>query len=381
MSFSITIKPFAFLIMVFFPYFQMQSTICIGSLTLLWLTLVASQTAEDVLPLVTVNAGFASRLYLKLTDGSNGNVFFSPHSVSTVLAMTYMGAATSTKADMSHTLGLGSITDDTDLGNMYSDLGSILRRRDQGYTLVEANKLYAQDGQNFISDFITTIEEDFNSGLEDVDFGDSTTRDDINDWVSRTTQNKINDLVKPGDIDETTRLVIVNAVYFNALWTLPFNPNETKVEPFHLTDVSRVDVPMMNKRGSYVKARSKSLGCEILQIPYGEESDDEPKASFIILKPSNSETLTSVEQKLSTVNLVDELELYLGDEPQKYLMDISLPTFKITHQQSLKEPLEAMGMRVPFTEDADFSKIESTSSLFIGDVIHQAFVEVNEKGK
>jgi serpin B len=193
-------------------------------------------------------------------------------------------------------------------------------------------------------------------------------RQDINDWVSRETQEKIKDIVPPGAIDAMTRLVLANAIYFKADWASEFAREDTSDQDFHLADGNTVSVPTMYQNGSFRYAAERGL--QALELPYAGD-----QLSMVILLPDEGQ-LDALQTDLDAERL-DEL---LGKLDYR-MVDVHLPKFTYEYSLSLADVLANMGMRTAFDPaKADFSGMDGARDLYIGDVLHKAFVAVDEAG-
>ena len=222
----------------------------------------------DLGQLVRGNNAFAFDLYRALSDGED-NLFFSPFSISQALAMTSAGARGETLRQMEATLHYR--LPQSELHPAFNALDRTLASRGKGpsgalddadeggqyFRLNIGNILWGQQGYPFLSDFLDPLAEHYGAGLMAVDFAGAAdeSRVRINDWVADETEGKVKDLLPPGMIDHTTRLVLTNAIYFNASWLCQFNPRDTEVRPFHLAEGGTVEVPMMTETDGYGYAR------------------------------------------------------------------------------------------------------------------------------
>ena len=333
----------------------------------------------ELAELVNGNQAFALDLYRFLKDGSSGkasgNLFYSPHSISLALAMTYAGAHGETEREMAKTLHFTLPQDH--LHSAFNRLDLELAQRGQGaegkdeggFRLHIVNAIWGQQGTQFLDDFLDTLAENYGAGLRLLDFrrDPETARVTINDWISEQTEGKIEDLIPPGAIDTLTRLVLTNAIYFNAAWAESFDKDMTTDGPFYRLDGSQVTVPMMKQQTSFRYAEGE--GYQAVELPY-----DGWELSMVILLPDaqgfqafedtlDAETLTAILQDLSRHKVV-----------------LTMPRFEMTSDFSLAQVLTAMGMPAAFSDSADFSGMTGGRDLFIGDVIHKAFVSVDEEG-
>jgi serpin B len=316
--------------------------------------------------------GFTLDLYRQL-HRQEGNLFFSPASISTALAMTSAGAAGQTEKEMAHVLHFDDQPQLTRqrLDNAYGELTSLLNSggAQGGYLLRMANRLWGQQSYEFLPAFLKLTRDSYGAELAEVDFRQTErARQAINIWVEQQTQQKISDLIPAGALGPDTRLVLTNAIYFLGGWAEEFSEEQTKEEPFFVTPKQSVTVALMTQNNRFRYGESEDL--QILELPYrGHE------ISMVVLLPKQVDGLATLEGRLTTEN-VDRWTNLLRSRK----VHVFLPKFKMTSQFSLKKVLSAMGMPTPFTEAADFSKMASGENLMISEVIHKAFVDVNEKG-
>ncbi len=319
--------------------------------------------------LVLGNNRFAVELYGQLRDNAPGNVFFSPYSVSTALAMTYGGARGETAQQMAEVLhySLGS----NQVAPANHDLVRLMSvGTEAGYQLTVANRLWGQTGYGFLPDFIRLTAQEYDSPLTELNFRQNleAARGEINRWVEQETRGKITSLVPPGSLDAQTRLVLTNAIYFKGDWSEPFEAKRTAPVPFHVTAEETVKVPTMHRESEYGYAELDQL--QLLELPYGNGD-----LSMVVLLPKSNDGLGSLEESLTAENLHEWLAKLSQQEVSVYL-----PRFKLTLEARLDDSLKSLGMKLPFTADANFSGMSSHEDLMIGAVLHKAFVEVNEKG-
>jgi serpin B len=324
----------------------------------------------DVAALVTGNSEFALALYDQLAR-KDGNLFFSPFSISTALGMTYAGARGKTAEQMKTTLRFHLEPD-----KLHPAFGRLVARFEGGepkkaVELHVANRLWGQKGYGFLPDFVRLTETDYHAGLEEIDFtkDPEAARQAINSWVEKQTQDKIKDLLPQGIVTPTTRLVLTNAIYFKAAWARAFEEKATKAGDFTLAGGKKVQVPLMHGK---VRARfGQEEGFAVLILPYDQQS-----TSMILLLPKDPPGLPALEKQVSDTNL----KKWLG-KASDHEVDVTLPKFKVTTQFVLNDALSELGMRDAFDMNkADFSGMATREKLFISAVVHKAFVDVNEKG-
>jgi serpin B len=327
----------------------------------------------DSASLVAGNTRFALDLYRAL-KAQEGNLFFSPYSISTALAMTYAGAAGETADQMASTLHFDLPGERLHAGfNAYAlDLEARAKVESDGtpFELSIANSLWGQQGFEFRPEFLDVLAENYAAGLRLTDFASEpeAARRAINDWVSDETRKKIEDLIPEGAIDAMTRLVLANAIYFKAGWLHTFDPDATTTEPFHLLSGGSTDVSMMHLEDSFRYAMGN--GYQAIELPY--VSGD---MSMVILLPDDGEFQT-LEDALTAQRLGEILD-HMTYGP----VILSMPKFSYESFFNLNDALAGLGMTDAFDPDrADFSGMDGNRDLYIGSVLHKAFVSVDEKG-
>jgi serpin B len=331
-------------------------------------------SADDVAALVAGNTAFAFDLFHELV--ADGNLFYSPFSISAALAMTYAGAAGDTKAQMASALHFD--VDPSEPHSAFNVLDLELNSRStieppyegEGFDLSVVNAAWGQRGHTFLRAYLDVLAVNYGAGLRLLDFeGDPDgSRETINDWVCQETNDKILDLLPPGSIDTATRLVLTNAVYFNAPWLDPFDPGQTRTGAFKPLHGDTVYVPMMRQqlRADYATWD----GGQAVELPYNGNT-----LSMILLVPDRG-TFEAFEAEVDAIEY-ESIISALESRP----VTLQLPRFKAGYEASLAEPLGALGMVDPFIFGAaDFSGIDGTSTLFISDVVHKAWVSVDETG-
>lgn len=331
--------------------------------------------AADQAALVSGNSGFALDLYQQLRE-EPGNVFYSPYSISTALAMVWAGAKGETETAVAGTMHF-------DLGQdrlhpAFNWLDQELESRGQGaqgadgkgFRLNVVNALWGQSGYPFEAPFLDTLALNYGAGMRIVDFigHPQDSADLINGWVSDQTEGKIEELVPVEAITPETVLILTNAIYFNAAWRTPFETNATEDGQFKTADGTEVTVPLMH--GFLEMPYAEGEGYKAVAMPYeGNE------LSMLIVLPEAG-TLDAFEASLDAAK-VDGIVGAMSE----HLVDTRMPRFKFEYELSLKDTLKAMGMEIAFTSGvADFTGINATGKPFIQDVLHKAFVGVNEAG-
>lgn len=331
-------------------------------------------TDEQAL-LVEGNTIFAFELYQAL-KGEEGNLFYSPYSISLALAMTYAGARGETAQQMADTLQF--LLEQDRLHPAFNWLDAELAKRGEGaqgkdgegFRLNIVNAIWGQRDYEFLPAFLDVLAENYGAGLRILDFITETekSRVTINKWVSDQTESRIKDLIPPGAITELTRLVLTNAIYFNAAWEHPFNEKVTADGPFYLLDGGQVIVPMMKQTESFGYTEGEEYQAVELLYDGGE-------LSMVILIPEASQ-FGAFEEGLQA----QQVDAIINDL-RNTRVTLTMPQFEFDSEFSLKDTLAGMGMRDAFSpDDADFSGMMGNPELFISDVVHKAFVAVDEAG-
>ncbi|MCR4424909.1 MAG: serpin family protein [Firmicutes bacterium] len=332
---------------------------------------VSARNKADIDSVAAGNNSFAFDLYSRLARGE-GNVFFSPYSISSALAMTYAGARGETAKQMAHVLHFSLAPERlhaalSDLTAMFNDPGRA------AYSLSVANALWGQVGYTFRPEFLDIAGRYYGAGFKEVDYIDDAnreqTRQTINGWVEAKTNNKIKDLIKPYDLTALTRLVLTNAIYFKGKWEFQFKPENTKTMPFHISDEEQADVPMMHQMAEFRYAENDQV--QILEMPYTGGD-----LSMVILLPKPGYGIEALEGTMCPENTRSWLSQLSREK-----VEVFLPRFKLETRLLLNGGLQDLGMIDAFDEyAADFSGMTPGRDLYISKVIHQAFVEVNEEG-
>jgi len=350
--------------------------ICMSVIMIVLCLLSSSALAninKDQQTVVKGNSNFGFDLYQKL-KGAKGNLFFSPYSISTALAMTYAGARGETEKQMAQVLHFPLTQESMHpaFSLLQSDLNTIQKK---GYVQLSiANSLWAQKNYKFLDSFIDLNKKYYGAGLYFVDFitKREAARKQINNWVEKKTHDKIKELIKPPMLNSLTTLVLCNAIYFKGDWLSQFDKAKTYNRDFHVSPDTTILVPMMYQQ---TRLKYKCFGefC-VLELPY--EGND---LSMIIFLPNEDDGLLEFEDHLTADSAhawIDELM-----KVDEGLVMVNMPKFKTISEFELSRTLYDMGMPDAFSlPPADFSGMTGTKDLFISKVIHKAYVDVNEEG-
>lgn len=325
----------------------------------------------DVASIVDGNNRFAVDLYQHLSQ-TKGNLFFSPYSLSTALAMTYAGAAGKTAEEMAQLLHFRLPS--TAIHDAFSQLANLIfSEKYPGYKLKIANRLWGEKNYGFLPSFMRLTEEYYGAALAEVDFQNqpNQARETINRWVAQVTEENIQDLIAEGVLTNSTRLVLTNAIYFEGNWLSPFGGENTEESLFTTESGQQVTVPMMYQKNRFWYGSYD--GVKVLRLFYVDY-----KLSMVIFLPDTREKLTQLEQNLSQ----EKLQSLLDCAEQEYMVELWLPRFKLNAEFDLKETLSQMGMATAFSsEAANFAGMnDSPQDLYLSTVVHKAFLNVNEAG-
>jgi serpin B len=326
-------------------------------------------TKPDTKAVVAGNTRFALDLYAKLR-AEQGNLFCSPFSVSTALAMASGGARGETLEQMAAALHL------PEQKQLHPALGALLAEvnapgKKRGYELRTANALWGQQGHPFLDKFLNLNKRYYHAGVRQVDFRNSpdAARKTINRWVEKRTNDKIKDLLPPGTVKPLTRLVVTNAVYFKGDWASQFKKDLTRQGPFTLADGTRVNAPLMRQQARFRYHDGGTF--QALEMPYAGK-----RLGMVVLLPKKADGLPTLEKALTAERLAGWLKSMRDAE-----VAVTLPRFKLTKEYLLNNTLASLGMADAFSaKKADFSGIDGSRGLFISIVAHKAFVDVNETG-
>ena len=330
--------------------------------------------AGELSGLTDGQAAFALDLFPKLGD-DGGNLFFSPLSIHQALTMTYAGAAGDTATEMASVLHLGALAHGPHAAQNALDLSlaaaadTPLAEGEAGapLTLEIANSIWGAPQLRWEAPFLDTLALNYGAGLQLTDFAadPEAARQAINAWVADRTHDRIAELISQGILSADTAMVLVNAIFFKGSWAEKFEETATKVESFTLPGDGHVDVPMMHAFSETQYAAGE--GYQAATIPYVGG-----RTSMLLIVPEDMETFESTFD-------AGEYAALLGRMGQREV-DLALPKFEFKFGASLSQPLQALGMAKAFSGDADFSALTHDETLSISDVVHQAFVKVDESG-
>lgn len=327
--------------------------------------------------LTAANTAFTLDLFKKLSeDDPKKNLFFSPLSICSALSMVFQGAKGNTAAEMSKVL---SVTRAGDIHPGYEKLISEINKPDTKYLLRLANRLFGETSYDFLASFTDSCQKFYHADLKKLDFRAKAddSRKHINAWVEEKTESKIQNLLAPGIINSLTRLVLVNAIYFKGNWANQFLKDRTMERPFKISKNETKMVQMMYKKAKFNMTYIPDHCTKILEVPYVDH-----ELSMIILLPDEIEDTSTGLEKLEREMTYEKLMDWINPEMMDLTeVELSLPKFKLEEKYNLKPVLRSLGMTEAFDEGkADFSGMSSNRDLFLSEVVHKSFVEVNEEG-
>ncbi len=326
--------------------------------------------AATIAAVVQGNNAFALDLFGKLSVAAGGgNVFFSPLSISTALAMTYAGAGTTTATQMAQVLHFTPVSQD--LHPAFGALACQLRADGvsaDGGQFDLANAVFGQKGFSFQQPFMTALADDYGAGLQSVDFAGQTeaARLSIDAWVSQQTHGKIPELLKKGSVTPDMTLVLADALYFEGLWSSPFEPTFTANGPFTLANQQMVQVPLMT--ATVLAGYAEGANFTALELPF---KDGHMAMDFV--RPTGD--LAAFEAALSASSIQAALAALKVEQ-----VAVAIPKFQLDLSLDLIPAMQALGLTLPFGPQADFSGIDGQHDLSIGLLHHEAVLQVDEAG-
>jgi serpin B len=321
------------------------------------------------------NRDFGIDLYARLRE-QEGNVFISPHSISSALAMTMAGARGRTEAQMRSTLGFGIMSDLSaeKLGEAFGKIGKV---EGKSCELSSANAIWMQHRYPFQPDFVSALHGSWGAEAEGLDFehGPESARQRINGWVEEKTHDKVKELIGPDVLSSDTRMVLTNAIYFQGRWATRFKKERTRIEPFHLANGKETRVPLMclsadDAEGKVGHARTEEAS--VVELPY-----EGGELSFVAMMPNDPASFAAFEKSLTA----EKVAALLGKIARSPEVEVYLPRFEMMWSGRLEKTLAAMGIEDLFESGkADLSGISTAEKLHVSAVVHKTFLHVDEEG-
>nr|XP_056710069.1 leukocyte elastase inhibitor [Euleptes europaea] len=328
--------------------------------------------------LASANAHFALDLFQKFRDANpTGNIFYSPMSISTAIAMIFLGARENTATQLAKTFHFDGIED---LHSRFQTLNAKFNQSDATYILKVANRLYGEKTYNFLQNFLASTQKLYGAELSPVDFQNAAAdaRKEMNQWVEEQTEGKILDLLPEGSVNEMTRLVLVNAIYFKGSWAEQFQEEDTEQKPFRLSKKEKKTVKMMYLKKKLPFRYIPECKCRVLELPYKGK-----QLSMIILLPDdiedNSTGLEQLEKQLTLATLQEWTQP--GKMSSFNDVNIHFPKFNLEETYDLKSILCALGLVDVFDSGkANLSGMSGSRDLHVSKIVHKSCIEVNEEG-
>ncbi|XP_037035592.1 alaserpin-like isoform X2 [Bradysia coprophila] len=310
---------------------------------------------------------FSSDLYGAVTEGKTSNVIISPFSVHMAVSLALMGAKGKTSDEMLRGLKLSGTN-----AEISEEIHRLIEPIQNNSMLKVANKVYVMENYRIKPEFNAIAKEKFHSESESLNFAKAAeSAGTINKWVEDKTNDKIKDLIPSDALGADTRMVLVNAIYFKGFWQHQFKKERTEKAPFFTSETDSVLVDMMHVKEHFRYGEFSDLDAKGIELPY-KDSD----MSLFVILPNKRTGLAQLETRLKDINIKD-----LSGKMYRSEVEVSLPKFKIEFEVSLVDALKKLGMTDMFSQSADFSGLlETTEPLYVSDVVHKAFIDVNEEG-
>ena len=315
-----------------------------------------------------INA-FAFDIFKEINKENNDNMFISPYSIFTALAMTYEGAKEQTADEMQEVLKIQQ--NNASFHEYVKNLYEILNKENNNYNISTANALWVKQNYQLLEQYLNIIRTFYEGEATEVDFSNpEEAASIINQWVEDNTNGLIKDLILPSYIDPYTALILTNAIYFKGIWKVQFDPANTTNRTFEKTNEENIQVPTMKLvETEDIFNYTETNKLQVLELPY-TGSD----LSMVLLLPKDN----NIQDAINALD--DDTFSDILDSMYETSVDIYLPKFKVETEYQLKDYLKALGMNIPFTTSADFSGMNGVKELFIDKVVHKAYIELNEEG-
>jgi len=327
-------------------------------------------TGESLSSLVDSLNNFSFEFYDVLKQENSGNIFMSPYSIFVAVSMAYEGANGNTHQEMKDVLNIPQ--NDSAIEASFGKIHNLLNQNQDGYKINTANAFWANKNYEFLDEYLNLLERYYIAEANNLDFSNNVeAAETINSWVEEQTNGKIKDLIQSSSLSELTKLVLTNAIYFKGDWQKQFNTDDTYEEDFNLSNGNKVKVDMMKFTGDEAYFNyTDTEKLKILELPYSGND-----LSMLLILPKEND-IESVETMINPDNL-DEWRNNLSEQR----VNIYIPKFEFETKYSLNSALQTMGINDAFTPgEANFSGMDGTDDLFISEVVHKAYVKVDEEG-
>ncbi|MDO8454769.1 MAG: serpin family protein [Sulfurimonas sp.] len=327
-----------------------------------------SSSEDELLALADNNNNFAFKMFKKLYESDNSNIFFSPYSISEALAIAYAGANGTTKTEMSSVFNF-DLANDSKLHNTFNALDLHLNYSDDYYNFEINNAFWVQKNYPILDSYLDTIKVNYGANIKILDFLNEieASRVAINDWVKEKTHDRIQEIISKGNLDPFTVVAMTNAIYFKGKWLTEFQKSYTKENTFTAEDGSMKQITFMKQFGSNLKYMHAN-NYQAVELPYiGGRS------SMLIILPDEGEFS-------NTLNSIETIYQSIGDMNYEYV-NLTMPKFEFASPAyDIKEMLIKLGMATPFIKSADFSNMTTDNTVYINSIQHKAFLKVDENG-
>jgi len=298
-------------------------------------------------------------------EQTDDNIFISPMSISYALGMTYNGADGKTKEEMANTLEFGNMTT-SEINASFKALMKKLMEQDPKVMMEVANSIWYRENIEILKKFQKANQDNFQAEIRNMDFSEPEVIAIINNWVSDNTKDKITKVID--EIDPLSMMYLINAIYFKGSWTDEFNIERTREDKFYIAEGKSVICEMMNTSEKHLYFVNDDF--QAIDLPYGDEN-----FSMVIILPKKGKDINEFISNLNLKNWNSWLTKF-----SKQNGSLFLPKFKIEYELEMNDVLKSLGMPNAFTDAADFSKMTKKQKLFISNVKHKTFVDVNEEG-
>lgn len=325
--------------------------------------------------MAAVTSHFAISLFTSIISSKpQDNVIISPTSVSSALAMVAAGARGKTFDEIEQAFGWKSGSNDGLVKEILQEANKLSKDCTKSCSLKSANGIWLDNDFSLTASYKSFLEK-FGLEVSKVDFKTDSlgATEKINKWVEEHTNKKIAKLFQDGDLNELTRTVLVNAIYFKGNWMIPFNKEHTSTAPFYITGDKKVDVKLMYHSGDFRYVNDMKSNCDIVQLEYEGSA-----FSMIIIVPHEIDGLSSVTSDISFSQFAKWKKDIEGSEKEN--IDLFLPKFKVSHRVDLKKSLASLGITEMFCDRANLTGISEARNLYVDSAVHEAVIEVNEQG-
>ncbi|XP_018545504.1 protein Z-dependent protease inhibitor [Lates calcarifer] len=316
------------------------------------------------------NMDFAMKLYRKISTYHDKNIFFSPLSISTSFAALLMASDGVTHEELLRGLNLEQL-ERADQPELIPQLFQLLNEnitRNGSLKLDQSMALFMRQQFQVEKQFEDQIKKFFDADIKTVDFADAKgTVKVINDYIKQKTEDKVTEVIS--SLDAQTQLMLINTIFFQGAWQLPFNPNFTRSAPFYIDNYNIVQVQMMFKEDKFYTLEDPTLGAKMLKLPYQEG------VSMLILLPNKDTDYTVIDDEISARKFLNWVRML-----RKMKLEVNMPKFKMEQSYSLHNLLPDMGMASIFSNAANLTRLSKNSSIKVSEVLHKAVIEVDELG-